>query len=138
MKTGLIMAVLWVGVSGLMADPFTNLSFDAALKEAGKEHKVVLVDFYATWCEPCKLMDKDTWSDSGVTKLVQEKAVSVHVDVEKEADLARRYNIEAIPNILLLKPDGTQIDHLTGYLNPQQFTAALNEALKGKTQSGSK
>src|SRR5882724_1309085 len=47
------------------AVPFRSIAFDAACAAAKSEGKLVFIDFYTTWCEPCKRLDKDTWTDAG-------------------------------------------------------------------------
>jgi len=119
-------------VSGLFAAPFSDLSFDAASKEAARSGKIVLVDFYTTWCGPCKMLDKNTWTDAEVMQLLKEKTVSLRIDAEKETALAKRYKIGAYPSVLLIKPDGTEIDRLVGYREPGIFVADFHAALAGK------
>ncbi len=116
----------------VMAGTFSELPFDAASKEAGKSDKIVLVDFYTTWCGPCKMLDKNTWTDEGVKKLLAEKTVALRVDAEKETALAQKYKIDGYPTILLLKPDGSEIDRLVGYRDPKMFTTEFNDALAGR------
>jgi thiol-disulfide isomerase/thioredoxin len=118
--------------SSLFAAPFSNLSFEAASKQAAQTGKIVLVDFYTTWCGPCKLLDKTTWTDAAVIQLLEQKTVALRIDAEKEAALAQRYKIQAYPSVLLIKPDGTEIDRLVGYKEPQAFIEDFNAALSGK------
>lgn len=118
--------------AGDVAVSFRNLTFDAAAKAAQAENKLVLIDFYTTWCGPCKLLDKETWSDAAVGKLVDEKAVSLKLDAEKEgAALAKKYGVEAYPTVLLVKPDGTELDRLVGFMPPADFIPAFTEGAKG-------
>ncbi|MGP8201941.1 MAG: thioredoxin family protein [Limisphaerales bacterium] len=132
MKT--LLTVVWLGaaMSGLCAAPFSDLSFEAASKEAARSGKIVLVDFYTTWCGPCKMLDKNTWTDAEVIQLLKEKTVALRIDAEKETALAKRYKIEAYPSVLLIKPDGTEIDRLVGYREPGIFVADFHAALAGK------
>ena len=101
------------------AVPFRELSFDAARAAAKAEDKLVFIDFYTTWCEPCKRLDKDTWTDAVVGKLVGDKAVALKLDAEKEGRaVAQRFKVEAYPTLLLLKADGTEVDRIIGYRDP--------------------
>jgi len=117
---------------GIFAAPFSELSFEAACKEAAQTKKIVLVDFYTTWCGPCKLLDKNTWTDAGVIKVLEEKTVALRIDAEKETALSESYKIAVYPSVLLIKPDGMEIDRLVGYRDPNTFLADFNAALGGK------
>ena len=131
-KTPFIAVWLFAITSSLVAAPFSDLTFEAASKQAAQSGKIVLVDFYTTWCGPCKLLDKNTWTDATVIKLLEQKTVALRIDAEKEAALSKRYKIEAYPSVLLIKPDGTEIDRLVGYKEPKAFIEDFNAALGGK------
>jgi len=132
MKSPFLTAWLCAVTSSLVAAPFSDLSFEAASKQAAQTDKIVLVDFYTTWCGPCKLLDKKTWTDAAVIRLLEQKTVALRIDAEKEAALSKRYKIEAYPSVLLIKPDGTEIDRLVGYCEPTTFIENFNAALNGK------
>jgi thiol-disulfide isomerase/thioredoxin len=131
MKTPFIAACFCGVASTLLAAPFADLSFEAASKQAAQTGKIVLVDFYTTWCGPCKMLDKTTWTDPAVIQLLDQKTVALRIDAEKETALAQRYKIQAYPSVLLIKPDGTEIDRLVGYKEPTAFIADFNAALSG-------
>jgi len=60
----------------------------------------VLVDFYATWCGPCKAMEPIV---KDVAKAVQGKARVVKVDIDKRVQLAQTYNVQAVPTFMIFK-----------------------------------
>ncbi|HUR58260.1 MAG TPA: thioredoxin family protein [Opitutaceae bacterium] len=120
------------------AVPFRAISFEAATAAAAKEGKLVFIDFYTTWCEPCKRLDAATWTDAAVGRLVGEKAVALKIDAEKEGlELAKRYKISAYPTLLLVKPDGTEVDRVVGFREApmfiREFNGLLTLAQSGKT-----
>lgn len=112
---------------------FVDLGFEAALQRAAAEQKIVFVDFYTTWCGPCKMLDDSTWQDAAVIALLQAEAVALKIDAEKERDLARRYKVEGYPTLLLLKADGTEIDRIVGYRDATKFISEFNAGLAGQT-----
>ncbi len=103
-------------------------SFDDVLETAKTENKHVFIDFYATWCGPCKQLDKVTYQDTKVSDYLN-SIVAVKYDAEKDEGevLAKRFRIRAYPTLVLLGPDGKEIDRHIGYLDPEDFM----EVIKG-------
>ena len=72
------------------------------------DHDVVLVDFYADWCGPCKMLEPIVESIAADTE-----AVVAKVDVDEYQDLAQRFSVQGIPT-LLLYAGGEQVERLVG------------------------
>ena len=73
--------------------------------------KIVVLDFFATWCGPCKAMAPD------MEKMEKKYAGKIEfrkIDVDKEQELAEKYNITAVPTIVVLSPDGKILDSTEG------------------------
>ena len=132
MLTHLIFAALFFVPQPTAEAPFSDLKFDQALAAAKKDGKVVMIDFFTTWCVPCKQLDKTTWPDPEVQKWVGEKTVALKMDAEKEVELAKKYNITGYPTILFLKPDGQELGRITAYRKPAEFLSEANDTLAGK------
>lgn len=123
----ILLAILTVHVSA--EEPFSDLSFDKACKKAAEEKKIVMVDFYTVWCGPCKMLDRNTWSDQNVIKVLNRTAISLKIDAEANRDLAAKYSIRGYPTIVFLKPDGTVISSLLGYRSPDRFLTEAQNVL---------
>ncbi len=111
--------------------------FDAALKEAAATGKPVMLDFFATWCMPCKIMDRVTYTDASVIDETK-SWISVRIDVDRHAALAERYRIQAVPTIVFLNPDGTERSRLEGFASAGGLEGAMKKvraALPRKTDS---
>ena len=93
------------------------VEFDAAIKEG-----TVLVDFFATWCGPCKML-------SPVLEEVSEEnpdLTVLKIDVDEVGQLAARYGIQNIPTLMLFK-NGQRIETRLGYQNKNQLQALINQ-----------
>ena len=122
----LVTSALFAGGKG-----FTDLSLDEALVRAGKENKLVFVDFYTTWCGPCKLMDRTTFKDPKVVAWLHDQAIAVKVDAEAQLELAKKYEIKNYPTMLWLKADGKQAVRHIGTLDAEEFMTNAELAQKG-------
>lgn len=105
--------------------PVATASFDAEVLQAGKP---VVVDFFATWCGPCKVLSPR------LDKLAGEfgdriKFVSVNVD--QSPDLSTRFNIEGIPTVIYFGKDGKVADRSIGVLSEADLRAKLESLAKG-------
>lgn len=83
----------------------TDKNFNQQLK-----NKLVLVDFWAAWCGPCKMMAPVL---NDVAAVLDEGKFVGKVDVETYQSLAQKYNVRSIPTLILFK-DGKEVDRFVG------------------------
>ena len=88
-------------------------TFDAAVLQS---EKPVLVDFWATWCGPCRMLAPILEELSGQHPELK----IVKVDVDENRDLALQYGIESIPTLLVFK-GGQVADRSVGLVSPQEI-----------------
>lgn len=111
---------------------FVALSLDDALAKASAEGKVVMVDFYATWCVPCKKLDAETFPRPEMVQWLQAHAVAIKVDFDRDPALARRFGIRAIPVNLFLQPDGRELGRIEGFYPARDFIRMADAILAQK------
>lgn len=83
--------------------------------------KPVLVDFFATWCGPCKAMSPIIES---VAKDMQGNARILKIDVDKNRSIAAKYNIQAVPTLLIFK-NGNVVWKHPGGIDKQSLVNSL-------------
>ena len=91
--------------------------FDNEVKEG-----LVLVDFFATWCGPCKMLSpllEEIANENPNLKVLK-------IDVDEVGPLAARFAIQAIPTLFLFK-DGQIVEKRMGYQNKNQLLAFINQ-----------
>lgn len=89
------------------------------------EKGVVLIDFFATWCGPCRMMApilEQVQNDFG------EKVQIYKVDVDESENLARKYGIMSIPSLFLFV-DGKEVEHKVGMVQKDALTAWISKYL---------
>ncbi len=84
---------------------------------------VVLVDFFATWCGPCRMMAPVL---EDVQKELGEKAHIFKVDVDDSENLARKFGIMSIPSLFVFV-DGVEKEHHVGLMNKNGVLQLLNK-----------
>ncbi len=89
---------------------FFKGSWSELLGKADKEDKLIFVDFYTTWCAPCKWMEKNVFNDPDVIKYFNENYVSKRIDAEKqELELVGQTGIEAYPTLVIFNSLGVEM-----------------------------
>lgn len=101
---------------------FKNMTFDEALHAAKSEDKTLFIDGFASWCGPCKRMDKSTFTDSLVGDYYNDRFVSIKLDMEKEGkEVADKYNVKAFPTFLFLDAEGEVLHKGAGFFEADAF-----------------
>ena len=93
-----------------MALTITSQNFEQEVK---KSNLPVVIDVFATWCGPCKMM-APVFEE--LSKELAEKYKLVKVNIDEERDIAIQYNVSSIPTFLFIK-DGSLVGKEMGYMS---------------------
>lgn len=119
-----------------------KLTWDEIRAEAKAEHKYIFVDVYATWCQPCFLMDQFVYSNDTVGSFFAGGFISVKLQFDSTAnddghtkgwyDVSHqflKYGIEALPSFLFFDPNGNLTYQDEGYKSKDELMAMAKKAL---------
>lgn len=95
----------------------------ATFNEIINSDQPVLVDFFATWCGPCKAMSPIL---DDVAKQVQGKARVLKIDVDKNQQAAAAYQVRGVPTLILFK-NGKQLWRQSGVVDANQLVQIINQ-----------
>ena len=104
--------------------------FEKAQLKAKTENKLLFLDFYASWCTPCKWMDETTFQDAEVLSILNQKfiAVKVNIDDFEGFELKSKFDIRYLPTMLIFNQNGVLIERVEETLGVSKMKNLLNES----------
>lgn len=133
---GLLLAIIgtFMIVGGLqqpVAGPHLTWGYDnepAALQAATQEDKLVMLDFYATWCAACNELDHKTFSNQDVIDRL-ENYVTVKLDFSIKSDevLTEKYKIVGLPVVIFMNGKGKIFERIEGFVEPEEMLKIIDK-----------
>ncbi len=105
-----------------MAKNITMANFNKEVVEAGKP---VLLDFWASWCAPCRMLSP---SIDQLSQQYGDKVVIGKVNIDEERELAQHFNVMSIPSVFVLK-NGKVVDSAVGVRPKKYYEDVLDKAI---------
>ncbi|MBO9571417.1 MAG: thioredoxin family protein [Chitinophagaceae bacterium] len=119
-----------------------GLNWEQIKAKAKKENKYIFVDCYATWCGPCKVMDRNVFELNMVGTAMKNKFIAVKVQLDSTKNdtrdvkllyptarqLEKTYAVEALPTFLFFAPDGRALHKAVGQQKPGDFIKLIEIA----------
>jgi thioredoxin-related protein len=116
-----------INAQDIITASFFTGSYKDLLKEAKRLKKPIILDFSASWCGPCKKMEKETYSDVTIASIISLKYFAYKVDIQELEGLgiADKYNATQFPTTLFLDCNGKVLGRLKGFYPPEYFIKIL-------------
>ena len=105
----------------MMAKQLKTMEFDEIIDAA----PLAMVDFWAVWCGPCKMLSPAV---EEISEQYGDKVLVGKVNVDEEPELARRFGVMSIPTVVFLK-NGREFDRKVGVMPAKAFTDVLDKHL---------
>ena len=136
---GLLLAVfgayMFIGGIQQPAGPHLDWVYDEAegFEIATREDKLVMLDFYASWCAACKELDHKTYADPAVAAKLDDY-VNVKLDFTRSSEttqaLTEKYQIPGLPVVIFMDANGTLLKRFTGFVGPEEMLDILEDIEK--------
>jgi thioredoxin 1 len=99
---------------------FMDAAWANVVKKAKAENKIIFLDAYASWCGPCKLLQKNVFTRADVGEVFNKNFINVKVDMERGEgpQLSRLFPLEAYPTLFFIEPSGKIVKKVIGYQTP--------------------
>lgn len=112
-------------------------SIEIAIAEAGETGKLILVEFYASWCHPCRWMEATTFRDPDVIAMMERRFVPLKADIDMKEGfrLFEQFGVEVLPTTLVLDASGKVIARSEEALSAAQLVDLLGSVQQSETAS---
>ncbi len=128
-----------IAISAQEAIQFQELPFKDIIAKAKKEKKLVFIDAYASWCGPCKMMEKNVFTQKAVSDYYNTNFINARFDMEKGEgrDIASQFGVRSYPTYLFLNGEGELVSRNTGYMEESLFVAMAQDINSPGNKKGS-
>lgn len=133
----LILAVTLAAGAAQAQVKFETGTTDAVREMAVKQGKLVFIDLYASWCPPCKMMERLVFSRKDVGDFMDQRFVAAKYDTDKPTgkELLSRYGNGAIPLYLIFDTKGELLGRIQGASSADEFMESVRKILKREQKS---
>jgi len=129
MSAGLLIWVSLTAIGASKPDVWRH-DFAESAKVAKQSGRPLLIHFHASWCGPCRDMERDVLHHSDVRDFLSRQFVAVMVDYDQKPDLVNKFEIKLLPTDLVIAPDGTVLLKSEGKRDRKMYLNQMRHALE--------
>ncbi|MBX3412159.1 MAG: thioredoxin family protein [Pirellulales bacterium] len=100
---------------------------EAAKRLAAETNRLVVVHFWAPWCDPCMALEQSVFNQPGMAEQLEAKFVPVKLNVDQNRPIAAQYGVRSIPTDVIIKPDGSVVGTTPSPQLPHHYLGRLNQ-----------
>jgi len=108
---------------------FFEGGLEAAKQKAKAERKLIFLDFYADWCKPCKVIEKETFTDPNFYTYINQNYIPVKIYGDNfdngDMEYAESMNVKTYPTLMVLNSKGEEMGRISGYNTAYTFVNEL-------------
>ncbi len=118
---------------------FQDVPFKDLIAKAKKENKIIFIDAYASWCGPCKMMERNVFTKKSVGDYFNTNFVNARFDMEKGEgrEIAAKFGVRSYPTYLFLNGDGELVSQNFGYMEESLFLSMAQDVNSPNNKKGS-
>ena len=96
-----------------------------ASEAAQKTNRPMMIDFWADWCSPCKVMDSEVYKNPELVDAFNKKMVGVRIHFDLQPDMVKKFDVPALPYLIFTDSYGMELMHQRGVIEAGDLTAVI-------------
>ena len=106
-------------------------NLEAAQQLAARTNRLVLIHFWAPWCQPCMRLERDVFSQAETARALEANFVLVKLNSDEAPGTTRMYGVSSLPTDVIIQPNGRLVSQFQSPPTANQYVAQLNQAAAG-------